>query len=154
MSTAISLEKSISIDSNFGMPMIGPAFRLPVFVIFTTTDRTLKALAKAGQLASSLQTRIEIIAVQAVPFMLPLDEPPVPFEFVVRRLKEVTENFPVQLSISAYLCRDPLEALKCVLDRNCPVVMGIHKRWLPTRDEILARKLCHAGYNLISVEAE
>ena len=86
--------------------------------------------------------------------MLPLDEPPVPFEFVIRRLKETTENFPMLLGISAYLCRDPLVALKRVLSRNCLVVMGLRKRWWPTRDERLARKLRHAGYNLISVEAE
>ena len=63
-------------------------------------------------------------------------------------------QFPVQIKISAYLCRDPLEALKRILNRNCPVVMGVRKRWWPTRDERVARKLRRAGYNVILVETE
>jgi hypothetical protein len=154
MSTAIGLERLLSIDRKIEMQAIGPGFRLPVFVIFTSINRTLKALEKAGQLANPLRTRIEIIAVQTVPFTLPLDEPPVPFEFVVRRLEEMANQFQEQIKISAYLCRDSSEALKCVLNRNCPVVMGVRKRLWPTRDERLARKLRRAGYNVTLVETE
>lgn len=154
MSTVVGVEKSNSIDSEIKPQAINPGFRLPVYVIFTSINRTLKALEKASQLAKSFQTGIEILAVQVVPYLLPLDEPPVPFEFVVRRLEAMAAQFPEQTRITAYLCRDPMEALKSVLKHNCPVVMGIPKRWWPTRDERLARKLRHAGYDVILVEME
>jgi hypothetical protein len=154
MSTAIGLEKSIGVDRAIDLRVVSPGFRLPVFVIFTSINRTLKALEKANQLAKPLQTGIVILAIQMVPYSLPLDEPPVPFEFVVRRLEEMADQFPEKTKISAYLCRDPMEALKSVLKHNCPVVMGIRKRWWPTRDERLARKLRHAGYDVILVEME
>jgi hypothetical protein len=111
-------------------------------------------LEKASQLANPLQCGIEILAVEAVPFALPLDNPPVPFEFLVNRLKEMAARFPQQIKISAYLCRDQLEALTRVLNRNSPVVMGVRKRWWPTHDEKLARKLRSAGYTVILVETE
>jgi len=154
MSTAIGIEKLISIDSEILMRAINPGFRLSVSVIFTSINRTLIALEKASQLAEPLKSGIEILAVQTVPFALPLDEPPVPFGFVVRRLKEMVAQFAVQIKISAYLCRDQLEALKRVLNRDYPVVMGVRKRWWPTRNKRLARKLRRAGYDVILIETE
>jgi hypothetical protein len=154
MSTNAGIEKLISIEGETKLQAISPEFRLPVYVIFTSINRTLKALEKAGQLAKPLQTGIEILAVQIVPYLLPLDEPPVPFEFVVRRFEEMVGQFSEKTRISAYLCRDPMEALKRVLKHNCPVVMGIRKRWWPTRDERLARKLRRARYDVILVETE
>ncbi len=154
MSTAIGIEKSTGTDRGIELKATVPGFRSPVYIIFTSIDRTLKALEKASQLANPLRTRIEILAVQTVPYALPLDEPPVPFEFLVRRLEEMADQFPEHTRISTYLCRDSFEALKRILDGNCPVVMGIRKRWLPTFDERLARKLRRAGFNVILVETE
>ena len=154
MSTVIGLEESFTTDRKIEMQAIGSEFWLPVYVIFTSIACTLKALEKASQLANPLRGRIEIIAVKSVPFTLPLDEPPVPFKFVVRRLEEMTSRFPESIRISSYLCREPLEALKRILNRNCPVVMGVRKWWFPAREERLARKLRRAGYNFILVETE
>jgi hypothetical protein len=154
MSTTVGIEKLISIEGEIKLQAVSLGFRLPVFVIFTSINRTLKALEKARQLARPLQTGIEIVAVQIVPYALPLDEPPVSFEFVVRRFKEMVDQFPEKIQISAYLCRDPMQAWKRVLKHNCPVVMGVRKRWWPTRDERLARKLRRAGYDVILAETE
>jgi hypothetical protein len=154
MTTAINVFQSIGIDSKSNLQAINANFRLPVFVVFTSIDRTLKALEKACELAMPLQTRIEILAVQTVPFALPLDDPSVPFEFLVKRLGEMAARFPGQIKISAYLCRDLLEALKRVLNRDCLVVLGVRKRWWPTSDERLARKLRDAGCHVILVETE
>jgi hypothetical protein len=153
MATAVRVKNSISIDDE-RMQSISFVLGSPVFVIFTSIGRTLIALEKASQLAKPLKSGIEILAVQTVPFTLPLDDPSVPFEFLVRRLEEMAAQFPVPIKISAYLCRDQLEALKLVLNCYCPVVMGFRKRWWPTRDERVARKLRRAGYNVILVESE
>jgi len=154
MSTAIVLEKPIGVSRAIDLRAVSPGFRLPVFVIFTSMNWTLKALEKARQLAKPLQSEVVIFVIQTVPYSLPLEEPPGPFEFIVRRLQEMVDGFPEKTRISAYLCRDPMQALKRALTPKCPVVMGVRKRWWPTRDERLARKLRSAGYDVILVETE
>jgi hypothetical protein len=154
MSTAASIERSISIDGEMKSEPIGLGLELPVLVIFTSINRTLHALEKASQLAEPLRSGIEVLVVQTVPYALPLDDPSVPLNFLERRLKELAGRFPVQIKISGYLCRDLFETLTRVLNRDCPVVMGIKKRWWPTRDEKVVRKLQRAGYHVIPVETE
>ena len=48
-----------------------------------------------------------------------------------------------------YLCRDRLEALTSVLKPGSIVVLGGQKRWWPTKDELLARQLRRAGYEVL-----
>jgi hypothetical protein len=154
MSTAASLENLTSMDSEMESEPIGLGLELPVFVIFTSINQTLQALEKACQLAQPRRSGIEIMAVQPVPFALPLDDPSVPFNFLIRRLKDHASQFPVQIKISGYLCRNLFETLTRVLNRDCPVVMGVKKRWWPTRDERVARKLQRAGYDVSLVKTE
>jgi hypothetical protein len=154
MTTAIGIDKLISLDEEMKPQAISIAFGLPVFVIFTSIDHALHALEKASQLARPLKSGIEIVVAQTVPFALPLDDPSVPFEFLVKRLKEMAVQFPEHVKISAYLCRDLLEVLKRTLNRNCLIVMGVRKSWWPTHDERVARELRRAGYNVILVETE
>jgi hypothetical protein len=154
MSTAAVLEKSIGAGSETNLPALNQGVDLPVVVIATSLNRTMKALEKADQLARPLRTGIEILAVQTVPYMLPLDEPPVRFGFVVRRLEEMAARVPEQTKISAYACRDRVEALKRVLNPHCPVVIGVKKKWWPTEDKRLAGKLRRAGFNVNLVETE
>jgi hypothetical protein len=153
MSTALGVEKPISFDSETKPQIINSGFVQPVFVVFTSINRTLNVLEKASQLAKPLQGGIEVLAIQTVPYSLPLEDPSVPSQFLVSRLEEMAAQFPEQIKISAYLCRDLLDALKRILNRNCAVVMGVRKRWWPTRDQRAARKLRRAGYNVILVES-
>jgi hypothetical protein len=148
MATATSIEREIEPQA------FHPEDQSPVSVIFTSMNQTVKALEKAGQLAKLQKNGIEILAVQTVSFALPLDDPSVPLKFLVRRLEEMAARFPEQIRISAYLCRDPMETLKRVLNKHCPVIMSVRKTWWPTRDKKLAKKLCRAGYSVILVETE
>jgi hypothetical protein len=154
MSTATVIENITSMDCEAKLQPISLGLELPVFVVFTSINQTLHALEKACQLAEPLGRGIEVLAVQTVPFALSLDDPSVPFEFLVRQLEEMATQFPVHIKISAYLCRDLFETLKRVLNRDCLVVIGIKKRWWPTPDERAARKLQRAGYSVILVETE
>ncbi len=153
MSTAAA-QRSISIVRETQTRAISLELQVRVFVIFTSMNRTLKAMEEAAQLTKPLGARIEVLTAQVVPFPLPLNDPPVSLEFVVRHLEEMAAGFPQKIRVSAYLCRDPMEAYKRVLNRTCPVVIGIRKRWWPTRDRRLARKLRRAGYDVILVETE
>jgi len=152
MSIALGAEKSISFDCETKLQAIDPGFVQPVFVVFTSINRTLNALEKASQLAKPLQAGIEILVIQTVPYSLPLEDPSVPSKFLVRQLQKMSAQFPGRIRISPYLCRDLLDALKRILNRNCPVVMGVRKRWWPTHEQRAARKLRRAGYNVILVE--
>ncbi len=154
MSTAIDAYKTTCIDGETRPLAIDSGLGPPVRVVFTSFNRTLKALEKASELAGQLNNEVEILAVQVVPFVLPLEEPPVSSEFLVKRLTEAAAGLPGQIKIKPYLCRDLLEALKRLLNRKCTVVMGVGKRWWPTRDERVARKLQRSGFNVIIVETE
>jgi hypothetical protein len=155
MSTVASIEKFGSTDSEIKSPAIRIEALLPVYVIYTSMNGTLKALEKAGQLAQHLNSGIEMLAVQTVAYALPLDMPFVSSDFLARRLEAMTARFSNPIRISTYLCRDPVVALKRILKRNCQVVMAIRKkRWWPNRDERLARKLRRAGFDVALVETE
>jgi hypothetical protein len=133
---------------------VGSESHVSVFVVFTSTKLTFNALEKAGELANNLGAKIAVVAVQIVPFPLQLDQPPVPFEFVIRQFETMAVQKLGKIHIFAYLCRDPFQAYKRILNHNSPVVIGIRKRWWPTREEKLARKLQRAGYKIIPVETE
>jgi hypothetical protein len=154
MSTAVDTKKYIRIVGDIRPPAADSGVGSPVHVVFTSFDRTLKALQKAMQLAGTSNSEVDVLAVQVVPFVLPLDEPPAPFEFLVRRFAEVADRFSGQIKIKPYLCRDLLEALKRIIDHKCTVVMGVRKRWWPTREERVARQLQRAGFNVVIVETE
>lgn len=155
MSTTTNSEKLAGIRvGDLEPPHISPDLGLTVFVLFTSIHWTLKALERAREIARPLGASIVVVAVQVVPYPLPLSAPPVPFDFVVKRFEEKTGELSGEVQISAFLCRDLMEGLKCALNRNSPVVIGTPKGWLPTRDERMARKLLRAGYEVILVDEE
>ncbi len=157
MAITIHTEKFASIKTGDEHPDTTPpetSSGLSVFVVFTSINWTLKALEKARDIARPLRANIVVLAVQVVPFPLPLDKPPVSMEFVVRCFEEKLGESDGTTHISAYLCRDLMEAFKRILIRGCPVVIGMNERWWPTRNERLARKLRRAGYSVISVKTE
>ena len=133
---------------------VSPELGLSVYVVFTSIPWTLKALQKAREMAEPLGAKVVVVAAQAVPYPLPLDRPPVPMEFVVRRFEEMAGISHGKIHLAAYLCRDLFEALKSILNPHSPVVMGTKGRWLPNREERLARKLRRSGYDVILVRSE
>lgn len=155
MSTMVGLEKIISIGIRAAEPpILSPEPEKSVTVIFTSINRNMAALEKAAELAKPLSANILVVVIEVVPFSMPLDRPPVPIEFITRRFEEMASQLPGNIRVFAYLCRDPSETLMRILNPDCPVVMGVRKRWWPSRDERLARKLRRAGYNMIEVNQE
>ena len=53
------------------------AGRFELAVVFTSFDATIAALKMAGALASGLSAHITLVVAQAVPYPLPLEDPPV-----------------------------------------------------------------------------
>ena len=138
------------------LPGIEPAgHRLNISVVFTSVDSTLEALKEAGALADSLGARITLLVPQVVPHPLPLETPPVLVEFNEKRFRVIAGQSAVETQVHIYLCRDRFETLNRVLGSGSIVIMaGPRRRWWPTRDEALAKKLRRAGFEVIYKQTE
>ena len=126
--------------------------RFECSVVFTSYDATIAALKMAAALASGLSARIALVVPQVVPYPLPLENPQVVLEFTQKRLGEVASDIPVETTIRHYLCRDRLVTLSAVLKPGSIVVIGTRKKWLPTREKTLARRLRRFGHDVILTE--
>lgn len=126
--------------------------RLDIAVVFTSIEATLAALKEAGTLANSLGARITLVVPQVVPYPLPLENPPVQMNFNETRFRVMASESRVETSVHIYLCRDRFETLTSVLKPGSIVVLGGRRRWWPTKDELMARQLLRAGYEVVFKE--
>ncbi len=128
---------------------------LNICVVFTSPEPTVAAIKKAGALASSLGAHITLMALQVVPFPLPLDDPPVLLEWNEERFRSIASESPVETMVRLYLCRDKIESLKGALRPMSVVVIGGRKsRWQFTAAKRLAREMRRAGHEVIVAEKE
>ena len=128
------------------------AGRFELAVVFTSFDATIAALKMAGALASGLSAHITLVVAQAVPYPLPLEDPPVLLDFIRPRVGQIASDSPVETTIHHYLCRDRLVTLTAVLKRDSIVVIGGRKKWWPTSEKILAWRLRRIGHEVILTE--
>ena len=128
--------------------------RLYVAVVFTSVEATLAALRKAGDLANRLSGRITLVVPQVVPYPLPLTSPPVLLDWNEKRFRVIASESPVETTVLIYLCRDRLKTLTTELSSRSLVVVGGRKRWWPTAEKRLARKLRRAGHEVLFAETE
>ena len=126
--------------------------RLNIGVIFTSVPETLAALRRAGELASRLNARITLVVAQVVPYPAPLESPPVLIEFNENRFRVIASESAVETTVRVHLCRDRWEALKLILQPRSLVVLGGRRRWWPTEESGLARKLRRGGHQVILTE--
>jgi len=121
-------------------------------ITLPTSYATIAALKMAGALASGLSAHITLVVAQAVPYPLPLEDPPVLLDFIRPRLGQIASDSPVETTIRHYLCRDRLVTLTAVLKRGSIVVIGGRKKWWPTREKILVSRLRRFGHDAILTE--
>jgi hypothetical protein len=127
---------------------------LNIAVVFTCVEATLAALKEAGELASHLGARITLIVPEVVPYAVPLETPPVQVEFNEHRFRVLAQGSPVETTVQIYLCRDRFAALRSTLKPGSIIILAGQKRWWPTKDEQLARRLRSTGYEVIFKETE
>jgi hypothetical protein len=127
---------------------------LAVEVIYTTDHGTQCALEKAWALANDLGARVRIIYIYAVPYALPLEKPAVPLPFLQNKLVKLAGDFPGEVSVQIFLCREVFRALKDALPQSSLVVLGGTRRWwLPTKEQQLERRLKKLGHQVIFAKA-
>ncbi len=128
--------------------------RLDVAVVFTSVDSTLTALRKAAALANCRSGRNTLVVPQVVPYPLSLASPPVLLHWNEERFRVIASQSPVETTVLIYLCRDRLQTLITVLSPRSLVVIGGRKRWWPTAEKRLVRKLRRAGHEVIFAETK
>ena len=127
---------------------------LNISVIFTSVESTLSALRKASALAASLGARITLLVPQVVPYPAPLGSPPVLLDWNEGRFHAIASQCPVETTVRIYLCRDSVETLVWVLRTRSIVVVGSRKKWWPTWEDRLARRLRKEGHEVIVAAME
>jgi hypothetical protein len=155
-------EMSLALNRSLNAEIARPDMRAPegqepilnISVIFTSVSRTISALKRAGALAESLGARVTLVVPQVVPYPLPLTSPPVLLEFQENRFREIAGKSPVHTRVQLYLCRDGFETLRRVLKPGSLVVVGGRRRFWPTQESSLVRKLRKAGHEVIFDETE
>ena len=155
MSTSADLEGRVDGASRaMGPRRIAHGAQREVFVLFTSQEQTLTALQRAGDLSRPIGARIVLLVAQIVPYQLPLDEPPVNLKFITERFERIASQYPVTAEVRVCFCRNQLEMLKSILNSDSLVVLGTRRRWWPTYEAGLARRLRQAGYEVVLVEPE
>lgn len=128
--------------------------QLEVNVIFTDPRATASAFKAATSLAADLDACVRVRAAIAVPFCLPLDRPQVSVSFTERVLSElVTQADPnsVDVTIHLYLSRDRIETLLQVLHPNSLVIIAGRKRFWPTPEGRIAKRLQSKGHRVLFI---
>src|SRR5215472_12916665 len=115
---------------------------------------TVAALRMVDALARQLGASVRMLVPQVVPYPLTLQSPPILLDFSEQRFREIALESGVGTMVQIYLCRDKLETLKSVLAARSVVVIGGRKRWWPTAESRLARKLRRVGQEVIFAEME
>lgn len=123
---------------------------LEVFVLFTDVAGTLGALRSAAKLAHGLRSKIRLLVPHVVAFPLPLNEPQVRLSHLARRFRAISEQAEVETTVDIRLCRDPWDAIKQALHAPSIVMIGgRRRRWWPTREETIAKRLRADGHIVV-----
>ena len=131
-----------------------PKSLLNVSVIFTSVEGTMAALRSAGTLASRLGGHITLVVPEVVPYHLPLNKPAVLHDWNERRFRVLVAESPVDTTVRFYFCRDRDETLAGILKPHSLVIVGGKKRWWPTYESRLAKRLRRLGHEVILTETE
>ena len=124
--------------------------KLEVIVPFTDASGTLAALSLAAQLGRNLDARVNLVALQTVPYGLELTRPPIALEWLEERLRELALRSPIDIHVDIILSRDAKWELRHMLKPYSLVVIGGRRRWWRTKEQRLADTLRHNGYRVIS----
>jgi hypothetical protein len=125
---------------------------LEMALLFTSAEATVNALERTASLLAGLNARIDLIAVQTVPYTLALNNPPVSVPFNEQRLQDIASESTIEMAVHLYICRCPFETLTSVLKPGSVLIVGTRKRWWLTWERRLARKLESAGFRILVLE--
>ena len=150
---AISSEKVTELTTRLPVPREHEP-RAEIFFVFTSPGLTTAALKKAGDLAAHLRARVLILLARVVPYPLAIVNPPVATTFDEAQIRSIATGCPAETRVLLCLCRDEWDMLSMALTPNSIVVLGRRRKWWPTRETRLAKRLRLAGHHVIFAETE
>ncbi len=127
---------------------------LKVLVVFTNPPCTLEALRYAARLSHAERVSIRLLVPQVVPYPLPLQEPAVRTSILARRLLTIVVQAEVEANVEILLCRDAWDAIHQALATPHLVVIGGPRRWWPTREKRIAKRLRAEGHYVLLTESK
>ena len=130
----------------------GPSHELSVCVPYTTSVLTRAALNSVVALTRNLGAHVSLVAVQVVPFPLPLDRPAISPSFFEQELNAVARDVEVPVDTQVVIARDREVGFDRAIPPASLVVLATRKRWWPTAQAKLARLLARAGHSVALLE--
>lgn len=127
---------------------------LQALVLFTDVPGTLDALRYAASLPHAERAPIRLLVPQVVPYPLPLHQPAIQSSLLTRRFRTIAEQAKVETTVDIFLCRDPWEAIHQALATPYLVVIGNRRRWWPTREERIAKRLRAEGHFVLLTQSK
>ncbi len=127
--------------------------RLEISVVFTDVATTRCAVETVRRLAQGFPARISILVPQVIPYPLPLDQPAVPVSFTREALRKIFESEDAELSLTVFLCRDRMEAIRAAVPAGSLLAIGAASRHWWNSAARLSRRLERSGYRVILIEA-
>jgi len=125
--------------------------RIEVAVPYTYPEETRAALTHAVRLAEGLNARIDLVAVQPVPYAATFGCPASTHAFLVAQLVELSNACPLPVTAQVVVARSREEGLRYGLRPGSTVLVGARKHWWRTAEERLARQLARAGHKVAVV---
>jgi hypothetical protein len=138
-------------QSAFNCPVKLAQPALAVTVLYTAVRPTLGALRRAASLARDLGASIRILNVRAVPYPLPLENPPTDREVLARNIRTLADGQAITTLIEICYGRDIVDSLLESLSPNSIVLIGVRRSWWPSRELRWAKKLTQCGHHVIVV---
>ena len=124
---------------------------LRIVVLYTTPELTRRALRYAEKLGHGLSMNLSLVDIQVVPFLCPLDRPPIDPEFSRRRLEALVEGRGVSMRAELVYARDRDEALTKLLGPGSLVLIPVKGFFGRMCEGRLMRKLKKHGHDVVLV---
>lgn len=139
------------VPDNWATPDQGRNLR--VMVLFTDMPNTIRALRYAASLPHAARVPLRLLVPQVVGYPLPLHEPPVSPSLLAERFHDMAEQAGIPAIVDIWLCRDRWEAINRALATPHLVVIGARRRWWPTGERRIAKKLRAQGHYVVLAES-
>jgi nucleotide-binding universal stress UspA family protein len=121
-----------------------------IVIPFTSSELTREALRVTAEIAGVPGgVTVTVLAVQVVPYPLPLDRPDVEAERLLARIAELAGSRAIHVQVLLALARDGQRVMRSQIPPGALVVLATRRRWWKTREESLARVLVRDGHRVV-----
>jgi len=122
---------------------------LEIVVPYTSPEITSRVVEKAAALALGLNAVLKLVAVYIAPYPADLSCPVSMHEHLTARLTKIAERTCLPSTIHLVVARDQDTGFRSALRPGSAVLLGGPRRFWPTREEKLARRLAGAGHHVL-----